>query len=45
MRERVVEVTRVTFQYVVIAIVKIETVNNSKLSIAEQTIGNILLKV
>jgi hypothetical protein len=45
LREREVGVAWVTFQDVVIAKTKIETVNSSKLSIAEQTIGNILLKV
>jgi hypothetical protein len=45
LREREVGVARVTFQDVVIATTKIETVSSSKLSIAEQTRGNILLKV
>lgn len=38
-------VARVSFQDTVIATVKIKTVNNTKLSIAEKTKGNILLKV
>jgi hypothetical protein len=45
LREREVGVTRVTFQEAVIAIAKVEMVSSSKLSIAEQTRGNILLKV
>jgi hypothetical protein len=44
-REREVEVTWVSFQDVVIATTKVETVSSSKLSITEQTISNILLKV
>jgi hypothetical protein len=44
-REREVGAARVTFQDVVIATTKIEMVSSSKLSIAEQTRGNILLKV
>jgi hypothetical protein len=44
-REREAGAARVTFQDAVIATTKIETVNSSKLSIAEQTKGNILLKV
>jgi hypothetical protein len=44
-REREVEVARVTFQDVVIATAKIDTISSSKLSVAEQTRGNILLKV
>jgi hypothetical protein len=44
-KEREARAARVTFQDVVIATAKIETVNTSKLSIAEQTRGNILLKV
>jgi hypothetical protein len=45
LREREVGAARVAFQDVVIATVKIEMVGNSKLSITEQTRGNILLKV
>jgi hypothetical protein len=45
LREREVGAARVAFQDVVIATTKIETVDSSKLSIAEQTRGNILLKV
>jgi translation initiation factor IF-3 len=45
LRERESWATRVAFQDVVIAMVKIEMVGSSKLSIAEQTSGNILLKV
>ena len=44
-REREVGEARVAFQDVVIATTKIETIKNSKLSIVEQTRGNILLKV
>ena len=44
-KEREVKAARVAFQDVVIATVKIDMVNTSKLSITEQTIGNILLKV
>jgi prephenate dehydratase len=36
-REKEAEAARVTFQDVIIATAKIETVNSSKLSIAEQT--------
>jgi hypothetical protein len=44
-REREVGEERVAFQDVVIATTKIERVSTSNLSIAEQTRGNILLKV
>jgi hypothetical protein len=44
-KEREVGVEWVAFQDVVIATTKIETFNTSKLSIVEQTRGNILLKV
>jgi hypothetical protein len=44
-KEREAGAAWVAFQDVVIATTKIETVNTSKLSIAEQTRGNILLKV
>ena len=45
LREREAGATWVTFQDVVIATTKIEIVNTSKLSITEQTRGNILLKL
>jgi hypothetical protein len=45
LREREVGAARVAFQDVVIATAKIESIISSKLSIAEQTKGNILLKV
>jgi prephenate dehydratase len=45
LREREAGVARVAFQDAVIATAKVEMVNNSKLSITEQTRGNILLKV
>jgi hypothetical protein len=45
LREREAGEDQVAFHDVVIATVKIEMVNNSKSSIAEQTRGNILLKV
>jgi hypothetical protein len=45
LREKEVGAARVAFQDVVIATTKIEMVDSSKLSIAEQTRGNILLKV
>jgi hypothetical protein len=45
LREKEVGAARVAFQDVVIATTKIEMVGSSKLSIAEQTRGNILLKV
>jgi hypothetical protein len=45
LREREVGASWVAFQDVVIAMMKIEMVNNSKLSIVEKTRGNILLKV
>jgi hypothetical protein len=45
LREREAGAARVAFQDVVIATTKIEMVDSSKLSIAEQTRGNILLKV
>ena len=45
LREREAGVARVSFQEAVIATTKVEMVNSSKLSIAEQTRGNILLKV
>ena len=45
LRQREVGAARVSFQYVFIATVKIEMVDSSKLSITEQTRGNILLKV
>jgi hypothetical protein len=44
-KEREDGATRVAFQDTVIATTKVETVNTSKLSITEQTGGNILLKV
>ena len=44
LRERKVGAARVAFQDVVIAMTKIDMVNSSKLSIVEQTRGNILLK-
>ena len=44
LREREVGSARVAFQEAVIATTKVEMVNSSKLSIAEQTRGNILLK-
>jgi hypothetical protein len=44
LREREAGVARVDFQDIVIATTKIDTVNISKLSIAKQTRGNILLK-
>jgi hypothetical protein len=45
LREREVGAARVSFQDTVIAMMKIEMVDNSKLSITEQTRGNILLNV
>jgi hypothetical protein len=45
LREREVEATQVAFQDAVIDTVKIEMVDSPKLSIVEQTRGNILLKV
>jgi hypothetical protein len=45
LREREAGAARVAFQDVVIATTKVEMVSSSKLSIAEQTRGNILLKV
>jgi hypothetical protein len=45
LRERQAEVAQVAFQDAVIATTRIEMINTSKLSIAEQTRGNILLKV
>jgi hypothetical protein len=45
LREREARVAQVTFQDAIIATMKIEMVSSSKLYIAEQTRGNILLKV
>jgi prephenate dehydratase len=45
LREKEIGAARVAFQDVAIATAKIEMVGSSKLSIAEQTRGNILLKV
>ena len=45
LREREVGAAQVAFQDAIIATTKIEMVSSSKLSIAEQTRGNILLKV
>jgi hypothetical protein len=45
LREREDGVAQVAFQDAIIATTNIETVNSSKLYIAEQTRGNILLKV
>ena len=45
LREKEIGAARVAFQDVAIATAKIEMVGSSKLSIVEQTSGNILLKV
>ena len=45
LREKEVGAARVAFQDVVIATMNIDMVNSSKLSIAKQTRGNILLKI
>ena len=45
LREREVGAAWVAFQEAAIATTKVEMVSSSKLSIAEQTKGNILLKV